>query len=393
MERGDLIELRAERMVAGGDVLSHAPDGRVVFIDGALPGELVNAQLNQVRKDHCKASVVEILEPSSDRVTPVCPHVAGGCGGCSWQHAQPSAQGEYKRAIVIDALRRIAHVEDIEVQPTVQLRAVDYRTTLRAAVAKDGSLSLRKRSSHELVGIEGCWVAHPLVRDIVDNSRIPGAREVTIRVGAHTGERLVIIDGEYENAYGPTEGVTLVDIDDRVARYHEMVNGRRLRISVPSFFQSHVDAPAALVAAVQAAIGSAPIGRLVDLYCGVGLFAAFVDAEEILAVESSRIATRDAKHNLKERNAIVVCADVDAADLGDCDVAIADPPRDGLAKKGLTAILNADPERVVLVSCDAAAGARDTRALLDSGYRLTSVQPIDQFPHTHHVEIVSGFHR
>ena len=185
----------------------------------------------------------------------------------------------------------------------------------------------------------------------------------------------------------------LVDIEDRVARFHEMVKGKRMRISAPSFFQSHVDAPAALVDAVKIAIGDAPIGRLADLYCGVGLFAAFIDAEETLAVESSRTATRDAKHNLKDRNAIVLCNDVDAADLGDCDAIIADPPRDGLGKKGLTAIVNADPERVVLVSCDAAAGARDIRALIDVGYRLTSVQPIDQFPHTHHVEIVSGFHR
>lgn len=180
MERGDLIELRAERMVAGGDALARAEDGRVVFVEGALPDELVRVKLTQVRKDHCKGAVAQVLAPSTDRVAPICPHVAAGCGGCSWQHAATSAQGSFKREIVIDALRRLARIEDPTVLATVELRATDYRTTLRAAIAKDGTLSLRKRSSHDLVGIEGCLVAHPLVRDIIDNARIPGDRKSVV---------------------------------------------------------------------------------------------------------------------------------------------------------------------------------------------------------------------
>ncbi len=397
MQVGDEIELTCERVVAGGDAIAREDDGRIVFVRGGLPGEVVAARVDVVRKDRLNATAVAIVVPSADRVDSPCPKVAEGCGGCEWQHAAPGAQGALKHSIVVDALTRIARMPDTRVHPTISLADRDYRTTLRALVAPDGRLALRRRGSHDPVGIDGCLVAHPRVREVLDNTNFADAHEVLIRVGAGTDELLVMVDGDASAVTGMPDGATVVPKHDSGAHFSALVRDRRFRISGGSFFQSHVHSPEVLVGLVQAAV--APLGhlhRVADMYAGVGLFGAFIDADSIIAIEASRAAARDAKSNLSgrgARGAIVVCAKVESADLGDCDVVIADPPRDGLGAGGVRVVNDADPAMVVLISCEPAAGARDLRALTGLGFTLESVQPVDQFPHTSHVEMVSILRR
>ncbi len=394
MQPGDLLTLTCERVVAGGDAIARDPDGKIVFVRGGLPSEVVSARLDIVRKDRSHATVVEVLTAAQERVAAPCRHVAEGCGGCDWQHITPAGQADFKAAIVRDALHRIAHIETSLVRPTIALRDRDYRTTVRAAVDSEGRLSLRRRSSHELVNVDGCIIAHPLVRSVLDETRFPNANEVTIRVGANSGAVLVIVDGDHTNGTGLPEGCAVIPKHERAVQYREIVHGKSLRISAPSFFQSHAEAPDVLVTLIGNALNDGTTkSRVADLYCGVGLFGMFIDADTIIGVESSRAAVRDAKSNLAGRGAVVVCANVEAADLGDCDAVIADPPRDGLGKRGLQAIVNSDPDSIVLVSCDPASGARDLRNLVDAGYTIESIQPVDQFPHTAHVEIVSVLRR
>ena len=397
MQPGDEIELTCERVVAGGDAIAREPDGRIVFVRGGLPGEAVIARADVVRKDRVNATAIAIVDASADRVDPPCDRVAQGCGGCEWQHITPRAQGELKHSIVVDALTRIGRLPDAVVHRTISLADRNYRTTLRAIVTSDGRLALRRRGSHEPVGVDGCMVAHPRVREVLDAATFGDAHEVLIRVGAGTDELLVMIDGDASAVTGIPEGATVVPKHDSGAHFNAKVRERRFRISGGSFFQSHVDSPDALVSLVQAAV--APLGhlhRVADMYAGVGLFGAFIEADSIIAIEASRAAARDAKSNLSgrgARGAIVVCAKVESADLGDCDVVIADPPRDGLGDGGVRVVNDADPAMVVLISCEPAAGARDLRSLTGLGFTLETVQPVDQFPHTSHVEMVSILRR
>ena len=394
MQSGDEIELTCERVVAGGDAIAREPDGRIVFVRGGLPGEVVTARVDVVRKDRLNATATAILATSLDRVAPPCERVAQGCGGCEWQHVTPTAQGVLKHSIVVDSLTRIGRLPDALVHPTISLADRDYRTTLRAIVTPEGRLALRRRGSHDPVGIDGCMVAHPRVREVLDGTTFGDAHEVLIRVGAVTNELLVMVDGDASAVVGMPDGTTVVPKHDSGAHFNARVRERKFRISGGSFFQSHVASPDALVGLVQAAV--APLGhlhRVADMYAGVGLFGAFVDADSIIAIEASRAAARDAKSNLAGRGAVVVCAKVEAADLGDCDVVIADPPRDGLGNGGVRVVNDADPAMVVLISCEPAAGARDVRALTSLGFTLESVQPVDQFPHTSHVEMVSVLRR
>src|ERR1700741_1630987 len=189
------MDVDTTAIVPGGAALARADDGRVVLVDGALPGERVRVTVRSERKDLVRAEVADGLDASPERVPPPCIHRREGCGGCPWQHAAPAAQPRYKRELIEDALRRIAHLPDPPLQPTVTLPVVAYRTTVRALVV-DGRPAFRKQHAHDAVPIASCLVAHPLVDEILRDGHFGRAREITVRVGAATGERLVLADPE-----------------------------------------------------------------------------------------------------------------------------------------------------------------------------------------------------
>ena len=397
----DDLTLDITTVVAGGDGLGRDADGRVVFVAGALPGERVRASVTERRKDFARAVAVEVLEASPARVAEPCPFVAAGCGGCDWQHVTPEGQRRLKADVVADALRRQARV-DVVVGLGPELSAAGYRTTLRG-VAVDGRFGFRHRRSHDVVPVGPCLVAHPLVDEIVGDGRFPDG-EVVIRAGARTGERLVVVDGPAGEpgdgaAAEVPEGTRVVTSSElrsgTRAWYHEELAGRRWRISARSFFQARPDGAEALVAQVRRALegASGPSAHLVDLYGGVGLFAATVDAGSATLVESSASSVADARVNLADRSARIVKADVARWRPSTADAVVADPPRAGLGKPGVAAVTATGAARLALVSCDPAALGRDTRLLAEAGYRLTSATLVDLFPHTSHVEVVSRFDR
>ena len=372
-------------MAAGGDAIARDADGRVVFVTGALPGELVTARIVTSKKDYAKAVVVEVVEPSPDRVGAPCPSVAAGCGGCQWQHVALPAQRTLRRSIVVDALRRLGRLGADEaealVADPVELPGEGYRTAVRLALTSDGRPAYRRLHSHDHVPVDDCLVLHPLLAALVRDGRWPAAHEVTLRCGARTGEVLV----------HPRPG------EPAPPWLHEEAAGRRWRISAESFFQIRPDGADALAALVRDASGSP--ASAVDLYAGVGLFAGVLAdlGARVVAVEGTPSAVRDCTTNVPD--AVVVEADVhdwrpDAAtDTGTdpVDVVVADPSRAGLGTRGADTVAACAPRTVVLVSCDPAALGRDVRLLAERGYVLERATPVDLFPHTFHVEVVSRF--
>ncbi len=390
------LTLEITTVVAGGDGLGRDDTGRVVFVDGALPGETVAVELHQQKKDFARGHVAKVLRPSDDRVEPPCPFVATGCGGCDWQHVRPDAQRRLKAAIVTDALRRQARLE-VAVDEGPALPADGYRTTLRG-VAVGGRFGFRRRHSHEVVEIGPCLVAHPLVDELVTDGRFPNG-EVVLRAGARTGERLVIVNVDAAAAQVP-EGVRVVSAAELSsgarAWFHEEVAGRRWRISARSFFQARPDGAEALINAVGRAMeGALPTGgHLVDLYGGVGLLAgALAGGAQVTLVEQSASSVADARVNLADQDARIVRADVDHWGAGRADVVVADPPRTGLGRRGVGKVAATHASRLALVSCDPGSLGRDARLLAEAGYELRSSQLVDLFPHTSHVEVVSRFDR
>ncbi|MFZ9291793.1 MAG: 23S rRNA (uracil(1939)-C(5))-methyltransferase RlmD, partial [Ilumatobacteraceae bacterium] len=185
-------DLVAERLVAGGEALVRRADGRVAFVDGALPGERVRVAWVQERADYARGVVTEVLSPSPHRVAPPCPFVAAGCGGCGWQHLAEAAQREARRAIVVEAMVRTGRWPADEAEALVvagdPLPPEARRTTVRMAVGEGGRLGFRRAGSREVVPVDPCAVAHPLLAGLVATARARGEGEVTLRCSIATGE-------------------------------------------------------------------------------------------------------------------------------------------------------------------------------------------------------------
>jgi 23S rRNA (uracil1939-C5)-methyltransferase len=390
---GSNRRLHIERLVAGGDAMARDTDGRVVFVDGALPGETADVEFIEEKRDFARARLRSVAVASAQRVTPPCAHVAEGCGGCNWQHLAASAQHDAKVDIVREAFARTGRLPEVRIARGASVGHDALRTTVRMAVTADGRLGFRRSGSHDVVGVEHCLVMHPLLAQLISDIRVRGVGEVTLRCGDATGER-----GVWSH-----DRARLLGLPDDVATgagavVHEEVAGVRLRVAMESFFQASRQAAELLVDAVGRAsqgLLDGSEGPVVDAYGGIGLFSATLVPRDVQAmvVESSKSACDDAYSNLRGRTADIVQARFEQWVAQPAGLVIADPARSGLGKPGVGVIVETDAPRVVLVSCDAVAAARDARLLVDAGYQLDNVEVLDLFPHTHHVEVVATYNR
>jgi 23S rRNA (uracil1939-C5)-methyltransferase len=393
--------VRAERLVAGGAALSRRDDGRIVLVDDALPGELVEVTIDR-RHGADRGTVVRVVEPSPDRVTPRCPHVADGCGGCDLAALGHAAQVDAKVELVTDSLVRLGKWREPVVHAGPALDPFGFRTTLRLAVT-DGRAGLRRSASNDVVQLDHCLVAHPLLDELIVEGRFADASYATLRVGAATGERLALV------APG-SAGVSLPD-DVRVvgaaelaagadAWIHDDVAGRRWRISAGSFFQTRTDGAAALVDVVRtmaADVLARDTGVLLDAYSGVGLFAgALLDGRggwRAVTAENDASSVADARVNLADLDVRIVESSVERMRAPRADLVVADPSRAGLGADAAGVLASTRAARIVLVSCDPAAAGRDVGLLKSRGYRPVESVVVDLFPHTHHTEVVTRFDR
>jgi 23S rRNA (uracil1939-C5)-methyltransferase len=396
------MQLTPDRLVAGGDAMARDTDGRVVFVEGALPGELVEVEIELAKKDFARGHLVEVLERSPLRDSPSCAHRRNGCGGCDWMHLRPEAQLDAKVEIVRESLRRIARLDPVVVDGLVHsggaVSPFGYRTTIRVVGGPNGSVGYRAANSNDVVEVTSCPIADSKLSRLLAVIEADEGAELTLRTSVATGAVTAIWDKKYRKSI---RGVPAsVHIGER-AWLSERVAGHELRVSAGSFFQSGVQAAELLVAAVKAAAPELAGARhAVDAYGGVGLFAvtAMESAQLVTVIESSKSGCLDAERNLGGRASSVVRADVSGwtPPTGDgstpsVDVIVADPARPGLAKPGVAALSAAGAAVLVLVSCDPVSLARDVTLLAEAGYVPQRVEVFDLFPNTHHVETVTRF--
>ncbi|MEY4361158.1 MAG: hypothetical protein RL391_464 [Actinomycetota bacterium] len=394
----DEISVRIEKVVAEGDGLARLPDGRVVFVVGGLPGERLAVRVIKQSKDYARAEIEEILESHPERVVPPCPYVAEGCGGCDLQHASTALQRRIKHDIVVESLIRIGKVNDpIVTDCPDELPKQSSRTSMRWALDEDGRLGFRESRSHRVVPIDRCLVAHSSIVELrrgIEPVPMSGIEEVSLRTGVASGERAVWWEPS-DVPFGRVPGGVALGAKGAV---HEVVEGHRFRVSSASFFQASAEGATALVRAVRRAAGDPSawsVDPVIDLYGGVGLFAATVVPVDhaVVLVESNRSACADAKSNLSRHRAVVVCSEVARWKPVEASLVIADPARPGLGASSVAVIAATRAPVVVLVSCDPASLGRDVGLLREAGYRLEGSEVLDLFPHTHHVEVVSRFVR
>lgn len=365
--------------------------GRVIFVRHALPGERVMIKITDRGHDrYWRGDAVRILEGAPGRVRPPCPIAGPGlCGGCDFQHADLATQRELKRQVVAEQLQRLAQLEWTgEVEPAGDQDGQGWRTRMRyhaapGPVGEERHFGLRAHRSERVITppAEGCRIAAP---PIAVPPRVPGEAESVIGVAA--GSQAVWAAGDH-----PAGGVT------------ERALGREFEVGVDGFWQAHSAAPGLLTDAMITGLAPAGGDTAIDLYCGVGLFAAaLIDhgCASVTGVEGSRTAVDHARDNLADagRRARFVAGTVERVlarpakrgGLPDrVDLIVLDPPRAGAGRRAVLGICRRRPRRICYVSCDPATLARDLRTFADQGYRLDSLRAFDLFPMTHHVECVA----
>lgn len=394
--------MRVERLVAGGVALARCDDGRIVMVEGAWPGESVEVLLDE-RRGTWRGTVTTVQVSSDARVVPRCRHAREGCGGCDLAGLDHPAQTEAKIDIVTDSLSRLGGWSAPVVRPGPVLSHWGFRTTMRLGV-RDGMAALRRHSSHDLVDVPECEIAHPLLAELLVDGRFGDAEEAMVRVAPATGERLVLAAPTAEGVKVPDD-VLVVGRDElrsgRRAWLHDEVAGRRWRISAGSFFQTRADGAAALVDVVSGELADMldadDPATLVDAYCGVGLFSGALLQDRPdwrgLAAERTPSSVADARVNLADLDVRVVRTSIERLRVPSARVVVADPSRAGLGRDAVRSLSGAGADRIVLVSCDPAAAGRDLALLVGAGYEPVSSTVVDLFPHTHHVEIVTRFDR
>lgn len=404
--------LRISRIGHGGDGIAET-DAGPVYAPFTLPGESVSAEINGDR-----AVALAIPNKSSERVEPPCPHF-GSCGGCSLQHWEPTAYREWKRQQVVAAFEQrgleppVAKI--ISCAPASRRRAV-------FTAERDGKqivLGFNKTGSHEVVAVPQCRVLVPAIANRLESIAAliaplvqPRRRARVAVVAADNGLDIAIDD------LGRVDERTLDALPRRIsdpaiarvtaagetvylAREPELVAGPVTLLPIPAgFIQAVASAETAMAGAVLAAIG--PAKRVADLFCGIGTFglrlaglsrvtAVDGDAASVAALERAAKRTQGLKQ-LKSDRRDLLADPLTANELKIFDAVLFDPPRAG-AKAQAEQIASSTVPIVVAVSCNPATLARDARILVEGGYRPISVQPIDQFLWSAHIETVAVFER
>lgn len=355
--------LTTERaLAAGGDAIARAPDGRVIFVQGACPEEQVRVEVVKDNKTFLRARVIEVIAAGASRVSPRCEHF-GVCGGCTLQHVSAEAQRASKEAVVFETVARIGGIaEPPKKDPTWSGAPYAYRSRARVAVTRE-AIGYRKLDSREVVDVETCPILTPAVQAELTALR---------RRGSEPG------DPQAKRAASPASGAGSADL------LRAYPGEAELGGAGPGVFaQSNDEGNEAMVSHVRALAEGAT--KVLELYAGSGNFTRVLPGN-VHAIESNAAATKLAQ----KRGLDIETADVERA-LRTAqpvyDLIVLDPPRTGATAKVLEQILRLRAARIIYVSCDPATFSRDVRTL-SAAYRLDRLRAFDLYPQTSHVEVI-----
>ena len=445
VQKNEYYDVKIESLTHDGLGVARV-DGFPVFVANALVGEEINMKVTLVKKTYAFGRAVDYFVTSGERVKPEC-GIYKQCGGCQVQHLSYEGQLKMKHDTVVNHLKRIGHIEDANVLPTIGMQNPSrYRNKTQVPFGyADGKVvaGFYQKRSHEIINMQSCLIQTDISDQIVETMRqlcqeleidpyneslnLGVLRHVIVRVGFKTEEIMVTLvtrTHEIPNselliqrlvskypkiksiAQNVNPKVTNVIFGD-VTRilygepyiYDEM-NGIRFAISPRSFYQVN---PIQTETLYSKAVEYAQLSGneiVFDAYCGIGTITLFLaqHAKQVYGVEIIPEAIEDAKMNARlngfentqfavGKSEEIIPAWIENGIVP--DVIVVDPPRKGCDRSLLDTMLEAAPDRIVYVSCDSSTLARDLRVLIDGGYKLEVVQPVDMFPQTAHIECVA----
>lgn len=417
-----------------------------IFVPQALPGEVVEVQVSEVKKNYAKAKLTGVKQASAERVEPLC-SVYQSCGGCQLQHLSYAGQLNAKRQQVVDAVTRIGKLADVAVHPT--LGAANpwyYRNKMQFPVGKAGgkvAVGCYSQGTHAIINTENCCIQHAVnntiadqVRRIVTEFNIPTydertgegvIRHVMGRVGTATGEVMVALVTAVDKLpsqekviaalrqaipgltsivqnVNPKRGNIIMGETTRTIWGKDTITDKlgdlTFHISARSFFQVNTEQTVLLYGKAVEYAGLTGQETVIDAYCGTGTITLFLagQAAKVYGIEIVKPAIADAWQNAQTNT--IENVEFIAGDTVEVmpelyrngvrpEVIVVDPPRAGCEPKVLETFVKMKPERIVYVSCNPSSLARDLAILSEQGYQTMEIQPVDMFPHTHHVECVA----
>lgn len=408
---GDM-ELRIDSLGNGVGGVSRPEGSRTVFVRGALPGELVRCSVEKEAKSYVRASLLEVLEPSPYRMAPSCSYF-GRCGGCSLQHFHYSRQLYWKREWILRAMAR-ADVEvhrEAVLQTVPSPREMGYRNRVSFDMTPEGPGLHMHRG--DPIPVEGCPLMDPVgsrvFRQLAGRS-MQGCRRISVRSSAVTGESMVEFSGMPDRGFPPL-GMEVAcscrENGDWVpsapeTMMHEMLGDLKYRISPGAFFQ--VNSGSAGLLAQRVAAFADRGHEVLDIYGGCGTFAlqAAGRGAVVTSVEMSLISSEDGRTSARENGITGVSFVTSRARhfLLDTvrsgrrwDAVIVDPPRSGLGTRVARLLRRIDSPLVLYVSCNPFSLARDLATICEKGWRVAGIEPVDMFPQTDHIEMITELRR
>jgi len=417
------VNLTVEKLVYGGDGLARLPEGKTVFLPFVLPAEEVSATIVQEKSSFSRAALDQVLKPSPYRVQPPCPYF-GNCGGCHYQHSGYAAQLENKRAILKETLLRNGKLEWKSDVITHSGESWNYRNRSRMKVrgGAEFAMGYYRLGSNDLLPVKECPISSKLINRVLQRvwelgeaGKVPaGITEIEF-FADHADAKMVLevhftpgspemhdfaaalqaqapeikgIAFFTQNNGDPGSETPKYTVGEPVLAYQ--VGEKSFRVSAGSFFQVNRYLTRDLV---QTVVGDFHGRIALDLYAGVGLFAAHLAKrfDQVFAVESAPVSFTDLQANAI-KNVVPVKSTAEGF-LPRCinmqpELVVVDPPRAGLGAKATQLLAALRVKRMIYVSCDPATLARDVRTLLETGYHVEEVHMVDLFPHTFHIESV-----
>jgi 23S rRNA (uracil1939-C5)-methyltransferase len=415
-----------EKLVYGGDGLGHLDSGEVVFVPWSVPGDRLLIERLSGKQKPVKGNLLEIMQPAAERITPPC-SVFGTCGGCQWQQISTPAQREWKRKIVEESLHRLGKLTDVQVSETLGSDATQWHFRNRVqwdvqwnADTRQYELGYCKSGSNEVIAFDTCLIISLELNQLANwlqdyfqqNSKSAASIQRVEVLQNAEGHILCSIYGKVDQvfcdavteAFPTITGIVTFDPKQKFPKpklhfgqnfIFETIREKKYKVSAGSFFQTNRHATELILDTLETWM-PAQTDSLLDVYSGVGLFALhFKDrATQITTVESSRSSVEDAQENITQHGAFNIQPHM--GDAGkflknltqEFETVILDPPRAGCQPEVLAWLGQNKGKQIFYVSCNPTTLARDLKTLVEAGWKVQAVQPVDMFPQTYHVETI-----
>ncbi len=443
IKNGEIIKLELEDLAYGGDAVARKDDF-VIFVNGGLPDETALVQITEVKKSYGRGKVVKIIKSSKDRQERFCDY-SSNCGGCQIDYLNYQGQLRFKQMMIKDNLERIGDIDEPEVAETIGMEHPYFyrnRAQFPLGVNDEGEIikGFYQAGSHNLVEVEDCQLQHQLINRVArktlevlndyqlsvydEQSHSGLLRHLVIKVGVCSNQALAILvtksedfpqgveiaeklmelipelKGVVQNINPKESNVVLAENNQSLAGenyIYDYIGRVKYKISPLSFFQVNTLQAEKLYETIKRLARLSGEEKILDAYCGIGSIGLYLadEASQVTGIEVVSEAVEMAKENA-ELNGIdnyqilegTVAERINQL-KNQFDVIIVDPPRKGCGEDVINDLIKLDSERIIYVSCNPSSLARDIAYLTEAGYSLDTIQPVDMFPHTYHVETVA----